>query len=212
MPIIIPVSYQAGGAQSEDQIADYVRMECEQAGIPPDCVFFDATGRGSLGTAFARLWSADVNPVEFGGNPTTRPVSQDIFTIDEKTKIRRLKLCTEQYSKFVTELWFSVRYTIESDQLRNLPADVMEEGCQREWKIVRGDRIEIETKSEMKERTGRSPDLFDWLATAIEGARRKGFMISKLANEQVGNNAGWMKDLERRSKALASTGRLNYAA
>lgn len=210
-PTIIPVTYQAGGVQSEDQIALYVKSECEQDGIPPENVFFDSTGRGSLGTAFARIWSAQVNPVEFGGNPTTRPVCQDIFIVDEKTKHRRLKLCTEEYSKFVTELWFSVRYTIESDQLRNLPLDVMEEGCQREWKTVKGNKTEIETKAEMKERTGRSPDLFDWLVTALEGARRKGFMISKLANEQINNNREWMKDLERRSRALASAGRLNYS-
>lgn len=211
-PVIIPVQYSAGGVQSEDQIAEYVKTECEQYGIPADCVFFDSTGRGSLGTSFARLWSADVNPVEFGGNPTTRPVCQDIYIVDDKTKARRLKLCSEHYSKFVTELWFSVRYSIESDQLRNLPVDVMEEGCQREWKIVKGNKIEIESKVEMKERTGRSPDLFDWLATALEGARRKGFMISKLANEQISTNREWMKELERKSRALASRGRLNYAA
>lgn len=212
LPVIIPVMYQAGGSQPEDQIAEYVKTECEQYGIPPDCVFFDATGRGSLGTAFARIWSADVNPVEFGGNPTTRPVSQDIFIIDDKTKLRRLKLCSEHYSKFVTELWFSVRYAVESSQVRNLPIDVMDEGCQREWKIVKGNKIEIESKIEMKERTGRSPDLFDWLATAIEGARRKGFMISKLANEQINGSKDWMKELERKSRALGAGRNLNYAA
>jgi hypothetical protein len=211
-PIIVPVKYQLNGVTAEDQIAEFVRGECEADGIPPQNVFFDSTGRGSLGTAFARTWSADVNPVEFGGNPTTRPVCQDLFTIDIKSKQRRLKLCSEEYSKFVTELWFSVRYGIESDQLRNLPQDVMEEGCQREWKTVKGNKTEIESKVEMKERTGRSPDLFDWLATAVEGARRRGFQISKMANEQVNRSDQWMKDLQKKSRALAETGRLNYAA
>lgn len=211
-PVIVPVQYQLNGVPAEDQIAEFVKEDCEKDGIPPENVFFDATGRGSLGTSFARIWSSQVNPVEFGGNPTTRPVCQDIFIIDQKTKIKRLKLCTEEYSKFVTELWFSVRYTVESNQLRNLPQEVMEEGCQREWKIVKGNKIEIETKTEMKERTGRSPDLFDWLATAIEGARRKGFLISKLANEQIRKNDEWMRDLQRKSRALSASHKLNYAA
>lgn len=210
-PVIVPVQYRLDGAMPEDQIAEYVKGECEMVGIPPENVFFDSTGRGALGTAFARLWSSSVNPIEFGGTPTTRPVCQDIFIVDEKTKHRRLKLCTEHYSKFVTELWFSVRYVIESEQLRSMPQNVMEEGCQREWKIVRGNKIEIESKPEMKERTGRSPDLFDWLATAVEGARRKGFVISKLANEQLNNSDEWMQDLQRKSRALATSGRLNYA-
>jgi hypothetical protein len=88
----------------------------------------------------------------------------------------------------------------------------MEEGCQREWKTVKGNKTEIESKVEMKERTGRSPDLFDWLATAVEGARRRGFQISKMANEQVNRSDQWMKDLQKKSRALAESGRLNYAA
>lgn len=210
-PVLVPVSYQLNGLIPEDQIADFVRGECEQLGIPPDCVFFDSTGRGSLGTSFARTWSAQVNPIEFGGAPSLRPVCQDIFIVDEKTKMRRLKLCSEHYSKFVTELWFSVRYCVESNQIRGLPADVMEEGCQREWKIVRGNRIEIETKEEMKLRTGRSPDLFDWLATAIEGARRKGFQISKMANEMPSGNSEIVSRLNRRLSSVVRNHSLNHS-
>jgi len=61
--------------------------------------------------------------------------------------------------------------------VRGLPRDVAEEFYEREWAKVKGDKYELETKDEMKLRTGFSPDLADWLAIAVEGARRNGFMI-----------------------------------
>jgi hypothetical protein len=115
-PVLVPVSVR-NEKMPEDQIAEYVKQECLNLGIPPEFVYYDSTGRGSLGTAFARIWSAYVNPVEFGGNPTNRPVCQDMYITDPKTKIKRLKLCSEHFSKFVTELWFSVRYIIEAGQM-----------------------------------------------------------------------------------------------
>ena len=39
----------------------------------------------------------------------------------------------------------------------------------------------------MKDRTGYSPDLADWLAIALEGARRLGFMIESLPEYQGQN-------------------------
>lgn len=181
-PKIVPVRVSVE-RMPEDLIAEWVRRDCESIGVQPENVFFDATGRGSLGTAFARIWSALVNPVEFGGKPSDRPVSLDLYTEDTEYGGRKLKLCTEHYSKRVTEYWFSVRYAIESDQIRELPDEVLDELCAREWKMVRGDKIEIETKADMKERFGRSPDLADWLVTCLEGARQRGFQISKLAGQ-----------------------------
>lgn len=211
-PDIVPVTVNVEKS-SEDQIAQYVKDKCETDDIPADHVFYDATGRGSLGTSFARLWSAYVNPVEFGGKATPRPVSANLFIYDEEAKEKRLKRCDEHYSKFVTELWFTVRYIIEGGQMRELPESVMDEGCRREWKMVRGDKIEVETKAEMKERVNVSPDLFDALATACEGARRLGFVIQKLHPE---NNAqpddAWKNILRERAQQLRKSHQLDYAA
>ena len=74
----------------------------------------------------------------------------------------------------------------------------MEELCMREWAKVKGDKIEIESKVEMKERVGRSPDLGDWCSIVFEGARQRGFQISRLATaelEQRDND--WLRDLKR---------------
>jgi hypothetical protein len=84
----------------------------------------------------------------------------------------------DAYGKMVTALWFAVRAVIESDQMRGLPNDVMEEGMMREWGINRDGKVDVETKDKTKLRMGRSPDLFDSLVVAVEVARRCGFQIT----------------------------------
>jgi hypothetical protein len=209
-PVIIPISARVD-KEPEQQIAEFVRRECEGLNIPPQNMGHDATGRGSLGTYLARVWSAETNPVESGGSPTERPVSADTFTNEPgkrgQTRIgRRLKLCNEHYVKRISEFWFSVRYAVQSSQIRGMTQDTMEEFCQREWDRVKDDKIEIESKLDMKDRIGRSPDLADWAAGIVEMARRKGFVIAKLENnEGKSNSLQWFADL------AAEQARLNQA-
>lgn len=179
-PVIVPVSVKSSMIP-EDQISEFCKSYCERINIPPENFGHDSTGRGSLGTSLARVWSSKCQPVEFGGQPSKKPVSVDLYVNDETTGVRRLKRCDEHFSKWVSEAWYVVRMAIESRQLKNLPEETMEEGCLRKFKMVKGNKIEIEAKREMKERIGRSPDLFDSLAIAVEIARRKGFQITKMA-------------------------------
>ena len=218
-PAIIPIKiYPKSVSESqrvlpEDQIAEYVKADCERLGIPAANVFHDATGRGSLGTAFARLWRHDTNPIEFGGNPTDRPVTNDLLIYDEKTRAKRLKRCDEHYSKFVTELWFSVRYVIEGGQSRDLPNESVEELCAREWISVRGDKKEVEKKEDMKKRFGRSPDIGDWTAICVEGARRLGFIMSKMTSQQAAKqDDAWKDKLRKRSESLKKSYELTYSS
>lgn len=177
-PILVPVIINPD-VSAEDQIAMFCKQEMEKAGVPAQNFFFD--GRGSLAMSFARIWSPMVNAVEFGGRPTDRIVGPDEFTIDKETGGRRLKRAFEHYLNFVSELWWSALYAIEADQVRGLTMDVVMDAQPREWEKVRGDKIQIETKRDMKKRTGISPDLADYFVIGIEGARRRGFQISKLA-------------------------------
>lgn len=211
-PKIIPVSLRLE-KEAEDQIAEYVQKDCEKDNIPPGHIFYDSTGRGTLGSAFARIFGTSPPiPVEFGGRATQRPVRHDLYIIEgpPERPVKRLKRCDEHYSKFVTELWFSVRYVIECDQMHELPEDVMQEGCMREYGIAAGNKIELETKDDTKERMGRSPDLFDWLATAVEGARRLGFKIRRLGADQVerSDNMKWMKEKRNRIVKLYTSKQL----
>jgi hypothetical protein len=188
-PKIIPIVI-GKGLDPEDQIARFVRADCEEEGIPGENMGHDSTGRGGLGTALAREWSAKTHPIDSGGRPTARPVNADIFVQDEKTGERRLKRCDEHYDRLVSEFWFSVRYAVEAGQIRNLPDEPMEELCSRKWDRVKGDKYSVEVKDGthnkpgMKQRMGKSPDMGDWAAGIVEMARRKGFVIANLASEQ----------------------------
>lgn len=185
-PVLVPVILKQD-MTAEDQIAHFCKNEMEKAGVPPENFFFD--GRGSLAMSFARIWSPNVNSLEFGGKPTDRIVGLDVFIDDPEKKVRRLKKAFEHYSKFVSELWWSTRYAIESDQVRGLTMEIVNDAQPREWRKVKGDKIEIEPKKELKKRTGISCDLADYLVIGIEGARRRGFTISKLAAEIKKTNA-----------------------
>lgn len=213
-PHIVPVrvSKSDDPMAEEDQISEYERNYCKTHDVPPGHFYHDSTGRGSLGTSLSRKWSSQCNPVEFGGAPSKRPVTMDTYIVDKKTGIKRLKRCDEAYVKFVTELWYSMRFAIEADQIRGLPEDVMNELCMRNWDEVNGKKV-VETKEEMKLRTRKSPDLADWACIILEGARRLGFQISKLGNELQSEDEGvnWLEEWQQkhekwlRSKELAHT-------
>lgn len=162
----------------EDQIAEFCKDFMERVKVPPQNFFFD--GRGKLAMSFARIWSSAVNVVDFGGRPSDRIAGPDIFAEDRETKMRRPKLAHEHFSKLVSELWWSVVYVVQSDQMRGLTIPVVMDGQPREYYKVKSDKIEIETKEEMKKRSGCSPDYFDALVVGVEGARRRGFQIVSL--------------------------------
>ncbi len=98
---------------------------------------------------------------------------------------KRLMRSNEYYSKRISEMWYSVREAVESKQIRDLPKEVMEEGCQRMFSIVKGNKVEVEPKEDMNERMGKSPDLFDAFAIAIEGARQRGFAIKRIGADKI---------------------------
>jgi hypothetical protein len=147
--MIVPIDSTPGSDQAEDQIVKFVMEQCVGRGIVPGNFFYDAGMRTSLVTAFSRLWDVNVNSIDCGGKPSEKPVSAEITTP-----------CRDYYSKFVTELWFSVRYAVEAGQFRGMTEEACTEFCQREWKMVSGNRIEIESKDDMRQKSGRSPDCF----------------------------------------------------
>jgi len=195
-PKIIPIVV-GSGTDPEYQIANFVKQDCTALGVPPANMGHDATGWGSLGTALAVVWSNQTIPVEAGGTPTNRPVCNDLFIMDDSKNppLKRLKLCHEHYEKRVTEFWFSLRYAVESAQVKNLPDDAIEDLVERKWDYSKGNKIVVEAKSSrvladgtrkvgMKERIGRSPDHGDWACGILEMARRRGFLIERLGKNE----------------------------
>jgi len=183
-PEILPIRVNSS-VEPEDQIAEFMKMRMDQANIPAQNGFYDSFGRGTLGNAFAKVFGHTCPiPVDSGAKPTARPVRFDLYVEDKAASGgKRLKRCDEHYSKFVTEMWFSTREAIESQQVRNLPRIVANEGQLRLFKVVAGNKVEVEPKDEMKERIKISPDLYDWFAIAVEGARQRGFKIQRIGQE-----------------------------
>lgn len=146
----------------EDQIAKFAKADCDRLGVLYENVFVECGMKATLAVSFTQFLSPAINAINFGGPATQRPVSQDMYIFDEKMSTRRLKTCYEHYSKFVTELAFSVRYIVESKQARSFPMRAAEEFQKRQTRFVYGDKYEIETKQEYKERNGtESPNYSD---------------------------------------------------
>lgn len=188
----------------EEQLAMWAKTYCDREKIPFENVFFDAGMRATLAVQMSRILSPAVNAVNFGGSATARPMSNDDYIFDEETKGKRLKRCDEAYSKFVTELWFSFRLAVMSKQVRELPEDVAQEFYMREWIYVKGDKYELETKDETKQRMGCSPDLADWCVIATEGARRLGFSIERMRDpSEVKEDDDWLeRELQKYQKQM----------
>jgi hypothetical protein len=198
---IVPIR-SGPNEQAVDQIVSFVMEQCKARGIPPEDFFFDSGMRTALVTAFSRLWSPSVNSVDCGGNASDAPVSSEIQT-----------LCKDYYSKFITELWFTVRMAVECGQVRALTEDAISEFSQREWTVVGKNKIEVEPKWKMKEKIGRSPDVADAIAVGFYGARQRGFRIAKLRGVDRGRKGEqWKLDLMKRQADVRKSGQLNYSA
>lgn len=221
-PKVIPIRVGTKDSDAEYQIAGFVKQDCETQGVPPDCMGHDSTGRGALGTALAKVWSADTHPIESGGAPSDRPVSSDLFVTDEATGERRLKLCNEHYDRKVSEFWYQVRYAVESGQIRGLPEECLSDLCTRKWDRIKRDIISVEpknrpstdpTKQGMKQRTGKSPDHGDWAAGIVEMARRKGFIINRLGKEPSKKKhvPSWLDDLYKETQDAIKSSQLQEA-
>lgn len=216
-PKIIPIAV-GSGREPEEIIADYIKDDCESAGIPPENVGHDSTGRGTLGTYIARVWSAKTNPIEAGGKPTERPVSLDVYVDDPETKQKRLKRCDEHFDRLVSEFAFAVRHAVIAKQIRSLPEEAMDELIARKWDRHK-EKYSVEVKNGtahrpgFKQRFGRSPDMADWACGIVEMARRKGFNISKLSPpaSSASSKPSWLARAEESAKKLAQSRSLKAA-
>jgi hypothetical protein len=200
IPILLSLVDSDGQkVMAEKQISKHAKARCDVLGIPPANVFFDAGMFATLAVEMAREMTSEVNAVNFGGVATDRPVSSDMFMFEHDEHRRRLKTWNEHVSKFVTELWFVVRLVTQCHQIRQFPRDAAEEFSRRQWTYVSRDRYELETKDDYKLRnSGESPNRADSLVIAVEGARRRGFQIKKMANPKAEQkNLDWLKDLKR---------------
>jgi hypothetical protein len=200
--VLVPITDDTK-VDPEDQIAEFTKQQCIMRGIPPNQGGFDSTGRGTLMSAFARLWSSHVIPVEFGGGASDR-----VIQVDEKgNKV----LAKDRYANRVTEFWFNIRLIVEAGQWRGLSEDAMQEGCAREWGFVGHNKIQVEPKDKMKLKTGRSPDLFDMLVVGGEVALRLGFPMADFSVEAKNpSNHSWQRKMREQQEKIWHAEALHY--
>lgn len=79
----------------------------------------------------------------------------------------------EVYDRKVTELGFSLREFVQADMMRGLDNKTCSQACSRHFEL-RGRKLRLETKDEMKARGLDSPDELDCTCIGVEGLRRRG--------------------------------------
>lgn len=209
--VVIPIVLSSK-LTAEEQIANYAKLDCANLGIHASHVFFDAGMYATLAVQMARVMSPEVNAVNFGGPATQRPVDNETYVFDERTRERRLKTCYETFSRFVTELWFMVRMLVQCRQARKFPRQAAEEFGRREWEYVSQDRFQLETKDDYKLRySGESPNNADSLVIAVEGARRLGFEIRNLRESTAPKeDADWLAREHEKYRRYVKKSELSY--
>jgi hypothetical protein len=171
------------------QIVRQVKEECIKRGVSPQFFALDSTGEGGgLASIFQREWSRDILCVEFGGRPSKRPLSQT-----------NSKRADQEYDRRVTELWFGFRVLLQAEQIRGLDEETATEFCRR-WYDMKGSYLALETKSKMKERTRKSPDLADAAVILTELFMQRDHLLpSKNDYPTAKNDSPWKRFLLQRS-------------
>ena len=131
-----------------------VKEHCEANGILQFNFGLDITGsQTAMASIIEREWGAGIFRCQFGGSATDTEISRD----DKSGKVLTAK---DVYANRVTELWYNHRRFAISGQIAGMSDGVCLEACQRIL-LQRGGKVSVETKKEMKKRTGCSPDIMD---------------------------------------------------
>jgi hypothetical protein len=186
---VIQLSANAA-AEFEIQLATEVVQLCRAAGVQPSKFGMDVSGDGGrVGQAIIREWlrfdssGAAIALISSMGKPTDRIAAE----VDKR-------MCKDVYDRLVSEYYYSAYHAFKSRVIYGIdPAsDLARELCLRRY-TIKSKKIAIETKDELKGRTGYSPDLSDSLIYALEMARRNGLVF--IGNDKpVPTNRFWARD------------------
>ena len=174
----------------EIQLAVEVVERCRKYGVEPKRFGMDVSGDGGrVGQAIIREWlryestGHSIALISSMGKPTERIAAE----VDKRP-------CKDVYDRLVSEYYYSAYHAFKSRVLYGIdPASALaRELCLRRY-TIKSKKISIETKNELKGRTGYSPDLSDSLIYCIEMARRNG--LAFIGNDKVvPTNRFWARD------------------
>jgi hypothetical protein len=155
------------------QICRQVRDECIKRGVSLRNFALDATAGGApFADVLAVLWGSEFLRVNFSGRASQTPISSS----DKAPSY-------ERYADRVSELWFAGKELLRAKQLSGLDASTVREMVSRKYDTVKGGGkllLRAESKVDMKDRVGFSPDLADAAFVLIDLCRsRLGFSSSE---------------------------------
>jgi hypothetical protein len=184
-PIIIPIDASDAGNPPEYQIARAIMTLAQKESVPPEEFAMDGSGRSGA-AVMRREWSPRIHVIEFGGECSMMPASD-----------KDPRPAKEVYDRKVTELCYSFRQFVEADMIRGLDAKTCAEFSSRHF-TIKGKKIAIETKREMKDRGLASPDFSDCASVGIHHIRERG--INATIHSEVQNKAD--KSFDRAIKEM----------
>ena len=158
------LNYEIGTGQDMTyNLCEKISTLCREIGIPVSNLAIDITGaQRVLADVIEKELGRGLLRVEFGGAASSLPISSE----DPRAG-------NEEYRNRVTELWFNVREFVEHDQVRGLGDEACLQFCQR-YLLKKDLKMTcVETKTDMKSRTKRSPDHADAVACAIALAKER---------------------------------------
>jgi hypothetical protein len=148
------------------QIAKKIVEIVNKAGVPWRNVGLDVTGGGvPFCDALATVChSNEFRRVHFGGAPSDRSLSAF-----DSTK------ASDKYVNKVTELWFGAKEFLQNGQLRGIGPDLAKEMTSRNYDTRKsgGMKVVVESKTDMKARIGRSPDVADAAFVLLDVVRER---------------------------------------
>jgi hypothetical protein len=188
----------APGAEPKDyQLAHAVMAECRARGVKPEHFILDGSGGGrGVVAILQKEWSNDIQVVQYAGAATER-----LLRSDGGVK------CSELYRYFVAELWFRASECVKEGLIagiEKLDSRTVDDLYARRYEVVQGPKgslQQVETKSDMKKRIGRSPDFGDALVQFGELLVRLGTYVGAPASGMV--TAEQSKWAQMRKKAVA---------
>jgi hypothetical protein len=186
---VIQLSANAA-AEFEIQLATEVVALCRAAGVQPQKFGMDVSGDGGrVGQAIIREWlrfdstGVSIALISSMGKPTDRLAAE----VDKRP-------CKDVYDRLVSEYYYSCYHAFKSRVIFGVDAasELARELCLRRY-TIKNKKIAIETKDDLKGRTGYSPDLSDSLIYALEMARRNGLVF--IGNDKpVPTNRFWARE------------------
>ena len=166
-------------------------------GIPNQWMGVDASAGGMFWSIGERELLRGWHAVSFAGAASDLPVSAQYAMRNEATG--KPQVGKELFHNMSSELCFVSRYFLECEQLKGITPDLAWEMTQRKY-VRRTRKIIIESKTDMKKRIGKSPDLFDSFSVGLFVARKVfGAMAgSEAIEEKKRRNNQSFKELKQR--------------